>query len=257
MSLDQHLAALRRAGDTGDADLADATRLRVRRSLEARSKTRRRMASGMAALGVLLFATTTWALATGQLQELLHRDEPRVDVPRQIEPPVVPADVATPRVTGGQIVPVPVQRTQVVDVEMPPPVRTESAARIDVPRPVRIAPPAHVEPPVVEEPRVVDTAAQLYRHAHDLHFHGADPAAALAAWDGYLAAAPDGKLAVEARYNRGICLVKLGRLAEAREVFAAFAEERVSPAGYRADEARALLKRIELNTSRPSGDDRP
>jgi hypothetical protein len=254
MSLDDHLAALRRAGDAGDAELADATRLRVRRSLDARSKTRRRMASGAAALGVLLCATASWALATGQLQELLHRPSAPVPVPVPVPAPV-PVPVPVP-----DLLPVPTPTPAPILVPAPPVVLQK-----DHPAPVPIVKPiVHLETPpapvvVIEEPRVVDTIAQLYRHAHELHFHASDPAAALAAWDAYLAAAPDARFSVEARYNRAICLVKLGRLAEARSALAPFAEDRVSPAGYRADDARALLQRIDasLNETRSSGDDRP
>jgi len=65
---------------------------------------------------------------------------------------------------------------------------------------------------------------------------------ALTAWDAYLAAAPRGQLAPEARYNRALSLVRLGRIAEARAALAPFAN---GPAGgYRRAEAAALLERL-------------
>jgi hypothetical protein len=85
---------------------------------------------------------------------------------------------------------------------------------------------------------------RLYRTAHELHFHGGDPAAALAAWDAYLAAEPDGRFSVEARYNRAIVLVRLKRYDEARDALAAFARGEVQPAGYRQHEAQELLERL-------------
>jgi TolA-binding protein len=89
------------------------------------------------------------------------------------------------------------------------------------------------------------TAEALYRAAHELHFHGDDVPAALAAWDEYLAASPHGAFAIEARYNRALCLVKLGRLDEARTALAPFAAGEVAPAGYRRDEAARLIERID------------
>jgi hypothetical protein len=84
----------------------------------------------------------------------------------------------------------------------------------------------------------------LYRRAHDLHFHGGDPVATLAAWDAYLAAEPDGRFSIDARYNRALLLVRLGRYAEARAALAPFAGGDIVPAGYRRTEAEQLLERL-------------
>jgi len=80
----------------------------------------------------------------------------------------------------------------------------------------------------------------LYKAAHRLHFAQRDASAALTAWDAYLRAAPRGRLSVEARYNRALCLARLGRTAEARSALEGFA--RGAYGGYRKDEARALLE---------------
>jgi hypothetical protein len=94
------------------------------------------------------------------------------------------------------------------------------------------------EAPLAPAPPAID-AGVLYAQAHRAHFVDRDPAAALRAWDVYLAAAPDGPLAPEARYNRALALVRLGRRAEAREALAPFAAGAYG--GYRAAEARALI----------------
>ena len=78
----------------------------------------------------------------------------------------------------------------------------------------------------------------IYGEAHDAHFVRQDYAAALAAWDRYLAL-PPGPLTVEARYNRAIALVRLQRRAEAAEALEPFAAGHYG--GYRREEARALL----------------
>jgi len=90
----------------------------------------------------------------------------------------------------------------------------------------------------------VDAAADaLYKRAHALHFGAQDPAGALRAWDAYLAAAPTGRFAAFAHYNRGLCLLRLGRTAEARRVLQVFASGGFG--GYRRAEAQSLLDALE------------
>ncbi|MGE3547948.1 MAG: hypothetical protein AB7L28_28750, partial [Kofleriaceae bacterium] len=115
------------------------------------------------------------------------------------------------------------------------------------PAPIRVTPPPpplpniSTAPPRVEAPRP-DPELASYRRAHQLHFRGGDPAQALAAWDDYLKAFPDGKLAPEARYDRALALVKLERWADARAALAPFAS---APAGsYRQREAAQVLAAI-------------
>jgi hypothetical protein len=83
---------------------------------------------------------------------------------------------------------------------------------------------------------------RLYREAHRSHFVERDYAAALIAWDRYLGVASGAPLGVEARYNRALCLVRLGRYREAREALVAIA--RGEQGAYRQREARALLSRL-------------
>jgi hypothetical protein len=97
--------------------------------------------------------------------------------------------------------------------------------------------------PTLAAPDNVSEADALYAAAHRAHFVDRDPAAALRAWDTYLAVAPSGPFAPEARYNRALALVRLGRRAEARDALAPFAAGAFG--GYRATEARALLGALE------------
>ncbi|MBX3223183.1 MAG: hypothetical protein KF795_21910, partial [Labilithrix sp.] len=121
------------------------------------------------------------------------------------------------------------------------PAGAESARAAEAPRP-----PA----PSASAP---DPHAALFAEAHRLHFTERDPARALAAWDRYLAAAPDGRFAPEARYNRALALVRLGRLVEAKPELRAFASGAYGD--YRRDEAKALLDALARDGStgeRPS-----
>ena len=89
-----------------------------------------------------------------------------------------------------------------------------------------------------------DPDLELYREAHRAHFVQRDPRAALEAWDRYLAAYPRGNFTLEARYNRALCLVRLGRHDAARQALAPFAAGEVS-GGYRRTEASALLEALD------------
>jgi hypothetical protein len=112
----------------------------------------------------------------------------------------------------------------------------------------RAATPPVNPPPEAAEPAASASLANdgeaaalaLYKNAYRLHFVDQKYAAALAAWDEYLRASPAGRLVVEARYNRAIALVRLGRRAEAESALAPFARGEVN-GGYRAREARELL----------------
>lgn len=236
MSLDPLIGAIRAADGDGvvgavDAELAAATRLRVMRSLEIRARGRHQLVGFATAVAILLGGTVSWALATGQVAALWSPAPPPAT---QVAPPVPPPP-APPRHH---------------------PVRSpvaQPAMSID-PRPTRmpeapvpeVVPPAPVPRPVVlpRPPRRAAPVEVLYRRAHELHFHGGDPAAALAAWDAYLAAEPDGRFSVEARYNRALLLVRLGRHAEARAALLPFARGEVVPEGYRQPEAEQLVERL-------------
>ena len=82
----------------------------------------------------------------------------------------------------------------------------------------------------------------LYREAHRLHFVDRNWSGALTAWDAYLAKVHGGKFALEARYNRALCLVRLGRGSEASRALEPFA--RGEYGAYRQSEAQALLERL-------------
>jgi tetratricopeptide (TPR) repeat protein len=75
-----------------------------------------------------------------------------------------------------------------------------------------------------------------------LHFVARDFGAALGAWDLYLALVGQAPLAVEARYNRALCLVRLGDYPRARAALLPIAQG--AAGAYRLREARALLARL-------------
>ena len=112
-------------------------------------------------------------------------------------------------------------------------------------------PPAEAVQPEVPAASAPDdgeaASLKLYKNAYRLHFVEQRYAEALAAWDEYVRAASKGRLVVEARYNRAIALVRLGRRAEAEAALAPFARGEVS-GGYRAREARELLDALNASS---------
>jgi hypothetical protein len=77
------------------------------------------------------------------------------------------------------------------------------------------------------------------KHSSSTKVHAMDPSAALAAWDAYLDAAPAGRFALEARYNRALCLSRLGRRSEAITELAPYAKG--AHGNYRQHEAEQLI----------------
>jgi hypothetical protein len=123
-----------------------------------------------------------------------------------------------------------------------PPLRGEYRA-------VVIVPP---EPPAVADtrtPAMSDAEAAAYGRAHHGHFDGGDPGHALAAWDDYLRRYPSGTFAPEARFNRALCLVHLGRVTDAERALRPFAEGRLD--GYRRAEADRLLAYLRERPTAP------
>jgi hypothetical protein len=106
-------------------------------------------------------------------------------------------------------------------------------------RPTRVVPPLPAEHALPPPDRSAGERL-AYERAHRDHFFGDAPAAALAAWDAYLAAYPRGTFAPEARYNRALCLVRLDRFAAAAEALRPFASGRFG--GYRRHESCLLLR---------------
>jgi hypothetical protein len=106
--------------------------------------------------------------------------------------------------------------------------------------PVKPAPPVVT---LVPAPDAESADLALFRRAQRLHLNR-DPRA-LAAWDDYLRVAGEGPLAPEARYNRALCLVRLGRKAEAKAALAPFADGEYGT--YRRTEAKALMEALDAS----------
>lgn len=81
--------------------------------------------------------------------------------------------------------------------------------------------------------------ARAYSRAHQAHFFDDAPVRAFPAWNDYLRLFPHGRFAPEARFNRALCLLRLGRSTEAARALQGFARDEGD--GYRRAEAKRLL----------------
>lgn len=237
--------------DAGDGELG---RRRLARALSAPPRVGKKRVV-VVALVAASFATTAWAALTGRIPELM-RDSVEAPaptststaaVPRGEVPPAAPSTAAAP---SASTLPSPSPRNEppLVTASAAPPLSASS--RNDAPSvtasPLPSSSPADQVPSDASQAAVAPTASApdldaLYREAHEAHFVRKDPAGALAAWDRYLGAAShDGRMTLEARYNRAIALVRLGRTDDAKRALQPFA--RGEYGGYRREEANRLIE---------------
>ncbi|HEY0467457.1 MAG TPA: hypothetical protein VGC79_24825 [Polyangiaceae bacterium] len=232
--LDEATRALRETEPLNEFE-ARATRARVMSGLHQTRVRRRTRLAFLLPLAASFVAVSAWGAASGKARLVLDKLEQlvgvTVDTPSSAPP--TPKRPAAPRPA---VAPSP-------EPELPPaPVTASPAAEpLAVPS-MAVRSKAPGGNASSEHADGVDPALALYRVAHTAHFVDRDPGRALAAWDAYLRAAPKGEFAPEARYNRALSLVRLGRNEEARNALEPFANGAYG--GYRKAEASALLERI-------------
>ncbi len=250
--LDEHIGAYRAVSDRSNGSPIE-TRSRLLRSVHRRHG-RRQLAMAASILGaIVLTNATTWAWSTGRVEALLGGSaETEAIAPRRspvtpaaAEPPSVPPEIA-PRVP-----------VTLLEGEAPAtPTPTRPARR----RPPRTAaseaptPDALAARPEEDQAlnRALDEALaaleddldqdldgaerRAFQEAHDLHF-GGDYARALRRWRAYLTRYPEGRFVPEARYNRAIALIRLGRFSEAQTALRTLAQ---GSGSHRSDAQRLL-----------------
>jgi len=252
----------------------DGTRRRVLASFEHRATGRRRRVAVIVTALTLGTGTLSWAATTGRLAPVLARLGWQPAGPAAIEPEhgprlarphaarVASTSVATaPTVEAGpnpspspSPTPNPIPNPSPTLIPSPSPTLIPSPSPSPTPTPTLLPTPtptltarvaaAPRRPHARSLPAVVDDDRADFRRADQLQVRGDDATATLAAWDAYLAAHPTGTLAVEARYNRALTLVRLRRWADARAALAPFVDATVAPRGYRQAEASALADAI-------------
>lgn len=223
MRLDDAVRALREE-TSSPSETSDETRARVLAKLEQSRGRRSKRLFVILPMAAVLAGATASAGVAGKIPGAWHS---ALRAFRLSSPPPNAAEPTLPMAPAPWVTPTPA-----VDEAEP----IASAAPLPNPNPLRTR--TRTSASTSTSTRNPDSLA-LYRNAHRLHFTVHDSSAALSAWDDYLRADPNGSLALEARYNRALCLVRLERSGEAREALAPFADGRFG--GYRQSEARALL----------------
>ncbi len=248
--LDDEIDLLARALQ-GETDGTSPEADRTLRAILAAPAPRRAPQAWLLAAAVLLVALvgapTAWAWWTGRLG--IGASDEQSGTPRERAPDPVAARPARTRVEV-EPEPEPVAApapAPSIGTAVPAPTRRAAPAAATGTAPDAIAEAAQPsELEASEDPDVpgalppIDPAERrAYEEAHALHFEAHAPAAALGAWDGYLTRYPNGRFSVEARYNRALTLVRLGRRDEAREALTPFADG--SHGEYRRREASELI----------------
>jgi TolA-binding protein len=262
IDLDEATRALRDESD-GASVGAPQTRARIMRSLHEGTH-RRRVRWGFGVpLAVVFAGSTAFAGARGDLGETVQEafssvralvtgapaETPRSAAPSRgsvaaAPPPVAPAEPPEaapaappePAVALPETEPLAPSPAQVRGVPTPPTSERRAAPTPEEEKPRLTAP---AEAPSTNAPTESNEATRLYRKAHEAQFVQADCESALSAYDAYLTSAPRDRLVPEARYNRALCLVRLGRTGAARSALQPFADGAYGD--FRRREARELL----------------
>lgn len=206
MTLEDATRALREEG------AMDATRkraLRARVLATPKKRTPRNVLRYAMPIAAVLAAASVWASVTRE---------------RRVAAPIVPPIATTVIAPADSVTPV----APVVVTTASAPVAIVSQVRPAITRP----------PPDDSEHR----ALRAYREAERLQFEDKDYARALGAWDRYIPLAGKSPLLVDAKWQRALCLVRLGRSEEAREALEPFV--RGDLGAYRQDEARTILESL-------------
>jgi hypothetical protein len=238
VELREHARALRATRDGAFAGAA-ATRQRILVAAHHRKRGRRVLVVACASMATLLVLSTAWAELSGVLPHVVTlvrataTTAPRERAAVHSAPASVPALASAPApASASALASAPAPAPATIDPVSRPPSQAVVSARESSAVRSRGA-----------SRRAADTNAALeesaYEAAHRAHFAERDPSKALRGWDAYLAAYPEGRFALEARYNRALTLVRLGRTDEARAALGPFADGRYGT--YRRAEARELL----------------
>jgi hypothetical protein len=220
-----------RRSSNGDSADPQPTRGRILASIARRRRRRQTWTRVTVTIVGLLALSSAWAAASGRMPALWRSLVHRIAGGAAASPAHRPA--------------APTARPDVPATSQP----TASAAPVVGSAQATEGPAARRRAPTVapRAPEEPDREGQIFRDAYHDHFVTRDPAAALAGWDHYLRVAPGGRFALEASYNRALCLVRLGRRAEAIVALTPFADG--VRGDYRQREARRLIDALAAEPS--------
>jgi TolA-binding protein len=264
--LDEAISAYSDSADSAlgesDSRVAMATRGRVLAELRAKEQRSRKFRFWGIPVALGLVGSTTWAAESPWVQELST---------------VVASKAAewSARALGTQSAaprPRPAQRSQ---KPVPEPAAASLAAPAAAPHPAPASPevappspalaPSPALPVTASRPKPIHVASSTrqahalevdqenteripsgladYELAHRLHFRQGDCAGAVAAYRRYIHSFPAGAFVLEAEYNLGLCLSRLGQTDEAVRVLTPFASG--ARGSYRQKESQAVVDALQ------------
>jgi hypothetical protein len=233
--LDEAVGALRDEGAADDA-AHRFTRARVMASLHQRTVKRRTYLAFVLPVAATFIATSAWGVSSGRARVWIEEIRVVFGISKSEEAAPAPKPATPKRAARAPLAKPASEPSQPSEVAPAPPPPEEPKQVVAAP-----APPVAMASGAPDAG--LDAELELYRTAHRAHFVEQNSRAALTAWDAYLAKSPRGKFALEARYNRALCLVRLERTAEARAALEPFA--RGAFGAYRKREATELLEALD------------
>jgi hypothetical protein len=256
----------------GATAVPEATRARVIRNLSERRPRRRMWLSIGVPLFVIFGGSTAWAAASGKLNRVVETAILLVTGQVPEDQPAKPPSIKSGSLRSTPS-PAPPATSETAAPEIEPEEETESTAQptldeedLDnekgaeqkkvaaVSQPPR-SPKNMGRAPVTERKETAPpqastelepedhTALLTYRSAHRAHFSEGNCLKAISGYERYLRLEPQGPFAADARYNRGVCLLRVGRAADAQLALRPFAEGQYG--AYRSTEAQQLLEAID------------
>lgn len=261
--LQRAAAALRTAHD-GQREGSGFTRARILATAAERRRPRLRRWLMLVPFGSALLVGSAWAQSTGswprvwqavasvlpfirpEPQPALERQQRPPSAPPREPPPTSPAPVEPHAPEAAPIVDEPPSAAVVAEPALEPapkvkPVHPTAAP----PKGSRTQRPAAPRAPAA--PPAPDPELGRFRAAHELHVQG-QARAAIAAYEEYLQAHPQGRFVPEARYNSALDSIKIGDYESARRLLQPFASG--AEGGYRRAEAQRLLEALRDGSSR-------
>ncbi|MEO8900764.1 MAG: hypothetical protein ABI488_03905 [Polyangiaceae bacterium] len=231
----------------GASPSAAKTEALILRRLQPRASRRPWLPMSAIPLVAALLASAAWGTVTGHLGAVLRAVSHALSAKHNgssSQPPVLSSRYhPAPQPVASSAAPTPdapvtpdVPLAPEASVQEPPRSRPHARSPAGAPRAARPPTAAARVPLVAPDPDA------LFRVANRAQFSGHNPAAAVALWDRYLSAAPNGSLTPEARYNRAIALAQTGQKAQAAAALEPFA--RGDYGSYRQAEAQQLLKAL-------------
>lgn len=211
-------------------------------------------------LAALFIGSTAWAGSQGHLGDWVQETFFAAAESTRTPDPQPPARSLSVPSTNSPAPPL---------TQEPDPARQPTAAsplQAELARPLPSESPTHGQAPSTQAPKIssvqpapspapapplphpnaessTETALSIYQRAHQSHFVSKDYLSALRDWEHYLKLAPAGPLALEARYNRALALLHLGRKSEAQAALEPFVRGQYG--GYRQQEAQQLTDYLE------------